>query len=95
MDSSLEPQTIPNPNQDRLGFPPPQTSKPSNKGQREAQSQRAHAEALQVAEELLSQARQLREKLRDKDIAHSGSVKQQTEKIGKLARKLRSRLQSG
>lgn len=95
MDSGGPGQTIPNPNQDRLGFPPPQTPEPSNKHAREVQTERAHAEALQYAEELALRARQLRDELRKANgPLVSATVKQEAEKIEKLARKLRGRLQS-
>ena len=86
-------QTIPNPNRDRLGFPPPQTPEPADKKQRPVQSERAHAEALAYSEDLVLLTRRLRDELK----AGSGpfyAAFQVSEKIAKLARKLRGRLQS-
>ena len=94
MSDTLPLQTIPNPNRDRLGFPPPQTPEPDGKRERERQAERAHAEAFAYAEQLLVLARQLLGDLRNASTFNASvAAKREAEKIEKLARKLRGRLQ--
>ena len=90
-------QIIPNPNQDRLGFPQhPDTDTPQgSKGQQEALSKRAHTEALKSAEDLVTKAQQLRD-----DLKKAGnyvvpiSLIAETEKIEKLAKRIRTELKT-
>lgn len=90
-------QTIPNPNQERLGMPqnpvPPVNG--SSNGRRSAQSKYAHAEALREAEELCTQAQQLRDELKaGGEFVLPASAIADAQKIEKLAHKLRMQLKN-
>lgn len=86
-------QVIPNANQDRLGFPDHPVPDGRKTDQGSVSSKRSHAEALQLAEELLTRAQKLRDDLKKAGeyVVPLASI-DETEKIEKLARKIRGQL---